>query len=370
MKEWKILEPAKTYGGHLVDHFQHHELRSNNTLFVVVPVSNVARYQSRYRLARQCIAKFAATPNVKVIVVEAAYGDRQHELVDLCKEIGAEHLPLRINSEIWIKENQINLGVRYAIVKFNAKYVGWNDADVEFDNPGWAQETLHQLQHYPILQPWQGAINMSPTGGVGKSFNSVGEQIRRRVDIERADGREHHRHHRHHKHHRHHHHPYSDAEITAKRYNGDPVIFGHCGYAWACRRDFWEHVGGLIEFAILGSADHHMALGARGFYSHSVHSAMKGPFMDECHAWQRKAMQYTHGRVGYVDGFIKHFHHGPMERRNYVGRWEILIKHDFNPHTDLRKDGQGVITLVGKPKLEHAIQEYNRNRQEDSIEEY
>lgn len=364
-------------GNHLVDHITKPELRSDNTLHVVVPISNPVRYQSRYRLARQTITQLAATAHVKLIVVEAAYGDRHHELVELCQQVGAEHIPLRIKTEIWVKENMCNLGIRHAIVRHGAKYLAWVDGDVEFDNKGWALETLHQLQHYPIVQPWQSAINMGPTKSISKSFNSVGEMIRRGVKIDEPimltkDGKVLGKNH-HHRHGHHHRPPEPYLELTpaqARHYNGDPAIFGHSGYAWACTRTFWEHVGGLIEFAILGSADHHMALGCRGYYSHSVHSAMKGSFMEACHLWQKKAMQLTHGRIGAVHGFIKHYFHGPMERRYYVNRWEILIKHGYDPILHLHKDGQGVIYLAGNPLLEHAIQEYNRNRLEDSIEEY
>ncbi len=331
------------HGAHLVNHIHHAELESNNVLDVVLVCSNPARFHSRYRLARETISRLAKTSYVRLTVVETAFGNRKHELREICHEFKLDYIPLRTRTEIWIKENMINLGIRHVIVKYNAQNLAWVDADVEFRNEGWALETIHQLQHYQILQPWQSAVNCGPTGNISKSFNSVGEMIRKgSVGMPK----------------------------TGKKYSGDPYIFGHTGYAWACRRSFWEHVGGLIEFAILGSADHHMALGCRGYYSHSVHSAMKGPFMDLCHAWQTKAMQLTNGMIGYVDGRIEHSFHGPMERRFYVNRWEILITNGFNPITQLHKDAQGLIYLVGNPPLEHAIHKYNRERFEDSIEEY
>lgn len=325
---------------HLVDHITHHSLRSKNTLYVVGVISNPARFHSRYRLARQWITKMAATPNVHLTVVETAFGDRHCELREICAALGADYIPLRTRSEIWIKENMINIGVRHAIIKHDAKYLAWVDADVEFRNDHWAQEALHQLQHYPVIQPWQSAVNLGPTGNITKTMDSVGYRIHQGVS------------------------PFKDG-----KYTGDPYIFGHCGYAWACTRAFWENVCGLIDFAILGSGDHHMALGCRGIYSHSIHSAMKGPFMDLCHAWQTRAMQITHGIVGFCNGRLEHNFHGPMRKRDYVGRWNILIKHNFNPVVDLRHDDQGLIQLVGKPGLEHDIRLYNRNRSEDSIEE-
>ncbi len=329
---------------HLVNHIHHSEVNCDNVLDVVVVCSNPARFHSRYRLAREAITKMFHTKHVRLTIVETAYGHRRHELRDLCVSLGiSDYIPLRTNTEIWIKENMINIGIRHAIVRYNAKYLAWVDADVEFRNHDWAQETIHQLQHFQILQPWQSAVNCGPTGNISKHFNSVGEMIRK-GDL--------------------------PIPVNGKRYSGDPYVFGHTGYAWACRREFWEHVGGLIDFAILGSADHHMALGCRGYYSHSVHSAMKGPFMDLCHAWQTRAMQLTNGLIGYVDGRIEHSFHGPMNRRQYVNRWNILIKNHYDPIHNLRKDSQGLIYLVGNPHLEYAIHRYNRDRFEDSIEEY
>lgn len=323
---------------HLENHINRHDLRSDNTLYVIGVISNPARFHSRYRLAREWIKRLEATPNVQLCMVECAFGDRHHEVTE---SDNPWHLQLRSKSEIWIKENMINLGVKHLLPK-DWKYVAWVDCDVEFRNPHWALDTIHQLQHYPIVQPWQSASNLGPTGGVMKSFESVGFKVHKHgVAIHR----------------------------DKKKYTGDPYTFGHCGYAWACTRRFWENVQGLIDFAILGSGDHHMALGCRGYYSHSVHSAMKGPFMDLCHAWQTRAMQMTHGIIGHTIGRIEHHFHGPMERRNYVGRWEILIRHDFNPVVDLRRDEQGLIQLAGKPHLEHDIRMYNRNRFEDSNEE-
>jgi hypothetical protein len=319
---------------HLSNHIKHQELRSDNTLHVIGVISNPVRYHSRYRLFKEWYERMKNTPNTKVYVVETAYGDRHHEVTE---KGHPNHLQLRTNSEIWIKENMINLAVRDLLPR-DWKYVAWVDCDVEFSNPNWALDTIHQLQHYAIVQPWQSAINLGPDGEILKSFDSVGYKN------------------------------YRGKHHCDKKYTGDPYIFGHCGYAWACTRAFWENVGSLIEVGILGSSDHHMALGCCGYYSHSVHSAVKGSFMDICHDWQTRAMQLTHGIIGFTVGHLKHYFHGSMGRRQYVNRWNILIEHGFDPKKDLMRDAQGLIKLCGKPRLEHAIRLYNRDRLEDSIE--
>jgi len=322
----------------------------NNTLYVVGVCTNPVRFHSRYRLARKFIEKMAGTKNVHLTIVEGAYGARHHELDDECKA-RADHIALHIHQEIWIKESMINVGIRNVLVKYpQAKYLAWIDMDVEFRNPHWAQETIHQLQHFPIVQPWQSCVNLGPSGSISKMYDSVGFNCMKDEAPLKKFSR--------------------DGKDGKRRYSGDPYIFGHCGYAWACTRRFWENVMGLIDFAILGSADHHMALGCRGYYSHSVHSMMGGNFKEMIHAWQTRAMQLTHGVIGTVNGRIEHYFHGPMQRRGYVGRWEILVRNNFDPVTDLQRDEQGLVILVGKPQLEHDIKMYNRNRFEDSIEEY
>ena len=46
----------------------------------------------------------------------------------------------------------------------------------------------------------------------------------------------------------------------------------------------------------------------------------------------------------------------------------MLVDNGYDPDTDLTYDAQGLIQLIGKPRLEQDIRLYNRSRQEDSIE--
>lgn len=336
---------------HIVNHIKHKGVRDgDNRLHVVCAITNPARFHSRYRLAKKFIEHMASFPEVQLTVVEGAYGSRHYELEEECLKFGADHVKVQLKQEIWVKESLINIGFRHVFIKYpKAKYLCWNDMDIHFHNSNWAQEAIHQLQHFHVIQPWQSAVNLGPTGNGSKLHDSVGEKCRQGMPP---------------------YHPVHRPGEGKKRYSGDPYIFGHCGYGWCATRRFFENVQGLIDFAILGSADHHMALGCRGYYSHSVHSMMGGNFKHLIHAWQKKAMQLTHGHIGWVDGLITHSFHGPMMRRNYVGRWEILVKNNYDPVEDLQHDEQGLVILVGKPQLEHDIKMYNRKRLEDSIEEY
>lgn len=319
--------------GHLQFHIRKPELRSDNTLHVIGVVSNLERWNSRYRLAREWIERMRATPCVELHLVEAAFGDRQHELV----EDGEHGLRLRVNTNAWIKENMINLGEKHLLPSGWAN-MAWVDTDVEFRNPMWAQETLHQLQHFAVLQPWSHCVDVGHRGAVLDTHSSFG---------------------------------FTDCNGSRKRnqHHHKGYTYGHTGYAWACTRAWWEQVEGLMDFCILGSADHHMALGCVGESEKTVHSKMIPSFFRRILEWQNRAVRVTHGEVGFVEGRIEHHFHGPKKRRYYRERWQILVQNGFDPDRDLMRDAQGVLRIVGKPALERAIRQYNRSRLEDSIEE-
>jgi hypothetical protein len=271
---------------------------------------------------------------VKLTIVETSFGDRHHELE--CDMPGVDYVRLNTRSEAWIKESMINVGARHVIVKYNAQYIAWVDMDVEFENQGWAQECLNQLQHFEVVQPWSDCVDMGPHGNVLQHFKSFGHQ--------------------------------HQCRIPKQKHPTQPYQYAHSGFAWACTRRFWENCGGLIDFAILGSADHHMAFAMIGEVKDTIHGKMCDSFKNRCADWQRKAMQITHGEVGFVSGMIKHSFHGPKKRRYYRERWEILFSYD--PDKDLQRDSQGLVYLVGRADLEQDIRLYNRSRFEDSIEQY
>lgn len=317
---------------HLQHHILHPELTNDNTLHVVAVISNPARYHSRYRLAREFIARMEATPNVVLYVVEAAHGDHQFEVTSASNP---RHLQLRVSTHAWIKENMINLGVRHLLPR-DWKYLAWIDADVEFRNPSWAQETLYQLQHFAIVQPWAHCADLGARGSIYTTTASFG---------------------------------YTDSTGTRRVQTPNGYTYGHTGYAWACTRAFWEQVEGLVDFCILGSADHHMALACVGECERTIHTKMISPFHRRLLEWQARAVRASKSEVGYVEGRIEHNFHGNKKFRYYRERWQILVEHQFNPDTDTMKDAQGVIHIVGKPKLEAAIRKYHRARNEDSIDE-
>lgn len=319
---------------HLVNHINNHHLRSDNTLHVVGVIQNAVRYHSRYRLFREWVKEMLQTDNVKLHVVEATYGDRHPECKPECDEYS--YLHVKTNSEIWLKENLINLGVKHLLPR-DWKYLAWVDCDVHFRNPHWARESLHQLQHYQIIQPWKDALDLSFDGGVMQHFTSFG---------------------------------YYSAKCMPQApsvHNPYCRPYGHTGYAVCCTRYFYENVEKLLDFGILGAGDAHMLWACVGGVQGTINQQMSDGYKHMSNLWQDKAQYACGGLVGYTPGRLEHHWHGNKQNRKYGSRWQILVKYKFDPMKDLKYDHQGVLKLKGKKKLEHAIMRYNRERCEDDI---
>lgn len=306
------------------------------TLFVIAVCSNPVRYASRYRLFREFVARMKKTKNVVLIQVEHAFGKRPHEVTDPNDK---NHLQLRGGSEyeIWLKEGLVNAGLKHLYATYpNWKYMAWVDADISFDDEDWASETIHALQHYSIVQPWAKSFDMGPDGK---------EEIHSATSFM---------------------HDYVN-EIEKKW--APKAETWHPGYAWAARREAIDDLGGkVIDWCILGAGDHHMAWAFVGDIWKGVHGEMGSEYMRKAREFQELCDKYIKSNVGYVEGTIRHYWHGPKKKRYYVERWDILVKNRFNPDLDFATDKWGVPFLTGnKPKLRDGIRKYLRARDEDSV---
>jgi hypothetical protein len=321
-----------SHADHLVNHITKPKLNGDNTLHVVAMCSNPIRYHSRYRLARQWYDEMLKTPNVIPYMVEVAFGDRGFEVTEAGNP---NHLQLRTSQALWHKENAINLGVRELLPTW-WKYMCWCDADISFRNLEWAQETLHQLQHYQVCQPFQNVADLGFDGDIIGTFDSFAYVSR--------------------------------LGIPMQVRHDQPYRFGHAGFAWACTRMFFENVGGLMDFPPLGSADHHMAWAMMNKVRESVPLKAGPNYMRRCVDWQQKAFRITKGHLGFVKGRIEHNFHGSKAKRFYQSRWELIFNCRFDPDLNYMRDPQGLWLLINNPDFENAISSYLKSRQEDSIE--
>lgn len=343
--------------GRHIDHASQAKIGINpfpDKLHVVTMLSNPLRWRSRYS-NYWLFEKRVRDAGALLYTAEVAFGDRAFEVTD---PYNPQHLQLRTQHELWHKENAMNLMIQR--LPADAQYIAWIDADITFQRSDWAQETLHRLQHYDFLQMFSMAhdlnidneittthsgfmfeymqSSLSPTltamtsGVLGKTSTATDIAV---------------------------------AQLAAS-YGSGLSGYWHPGFAWAARKSALNHVGGLIDFAILGSADWHMAWSLIGRGAISLAEGLSPVYRSWVNEWEARAEQHIKRNVGFMPGSIFHSFHGQKAQRYYGERWKFLINAGFDPSKDIKKDHQGLWQLSdNKQMLRDGIRQYGRIRNED-----
>jgi hypothetical protein len=289
---------------------------------------------------------------LKLLTVEAAFGDRDHQLtadgLQHTVVFGENTIDVRVRSttQNWLKENLWNIGARH--LPQDCTYVLFSDADIRFHNPHIATEIVHALQDYKIVQPFETAADLGPDGEIFDVHRSFGYcHARGWTWRPVADGY---------------------GGYTSKK----PVehAFGnpwHPGFCLAMRRDLLDTLP-ILETGILGAGDHHMCGALIGKAALTLPKGINKNYKKQVLDWQDIASRVIAGNFGYVPGSISHSYHGTKQNRRYVSRWDILVTHDFDPTRDCRRNSYGVLELrdTVSPGLRDDIRRYFAARDEDA----
>lgn len=329
----------------------------DDTLHVVTMISNPLRWRSRY-WNYWGFQHQVENSGAKLYTAEVAYGSRDFEITEAGNP---HHLQLRSDYEIWHKENAINLMIQR--LPADAKYVAWIDADVKFGRWNWVQETLQLLQHYDVIQMFSHAQDMGPEFElVGPPEESFMSKYINSIAIGNIDGGEK---------------PLPlvpKSEPTMVKHGSQcygAAHYGHPGYAWAARRKSLDKLGGLIDVAIMGSADWHMAMALVGKAELTLKRGYAESYNNHIRLWQERAEKHIERNVGFMSGTLLHGFHGPKRKRYYATRTQILNEVGFDPALDLVKDTQGLWALTGRNfQLRDGLRQYSRMRNEDATELY
>lgn len=298
-------------------------------LYAIVPYTNPWRWKSREKHTTRAVKHFMDSGAV-VVLVEVAFNRREFAFADSgldgaaanCGVLGADHkfrhryIGLRSASELWLKENQINVAVAHAL-PYDWQQLCWLDSDVHFVRPNWVGECIHKLQHYDFLQMFSHARDLSPT------YEVLPEKY------PHADGAGWVQ-------------AWKDGKLEGSAY---PPARVFPGLAWAATRRGWDAVGGLLDFAIWGGGDWHMA--------HALVEKTEGMMRNDLHRnYQKMVMQWYHRcrthirqNVGVMEGSIFHAWHGRKEGRGYNQKHALLARIGFDPLRHLKRDYQGLWQL-------------------------
>lgn len=311
-----------------------------NKLHVITMVSNPMRFTRRYELFQR-FRQYMLDQGVYIWAAEIQDGERPFCCTD---KSNPRDLQLRTDTRLWHKENALNLLIQR--LPSDWKYMAWVDADIEFMNKHWLQETVHELQVHKVVQMWENAIDQGP---YGESFGLYHSFMSKYV---------------------------KNGYRFPEKWEKDPNKFGHYqgkeyhpGFAWAATREAINGMGMLMDRAIAGAGDRHMALAWTGKAQFSFHPEAPEAYVRYVMDYQERCAVHIRKNVGYVDGSIIHHFHGSKASRGYWSRWSILNDNKYDPFMDLRTDWQGLLQLddYAKPGLRDALMSYFSNRNEDSI---
>ena len=321
-----------------VIHYDVNEIRSailNNqciedTLHVIAVISNPCNFKKRYQLATEFIKRMNKEPLVTLYIVELVY-TQHNTCFSITDSTNPNHLQITTDTPVlWHKENLINIAVDKLLPR-DFKALAWIDADVQFDNPHWAEYALQVLNgSRDIIQLFSQAIDMDANKDTMNVFNSFGYMVEKQREYSRT---------------------------------GIFKMF-HPGYAWACTRQAYYKLNGVFDLGILGSSDQHMAMSLVDMGKSSMNANVSKGYKNSILLFQEKAKNL---RLGYIPVVIRHFFHGSKKNRQYVERWQILVKHKFDPYIHIVKNNQGLLvpTPACPKELLDDILEYFKSRLED-----
>lgn len=308
-----------------------HVKQSDETLYVILPFFNYCFFQRRTELFEKFVQHISCKKNIRIVIVEGIeHGEKGQLHKNTTNDSILYHISVETKHRIWLKENLINIGIQH--LPKDWKYVAWIDADLGFLNNYWVEDTIQALNEYDIVQLFHTCANLGPEGEIMKVDKSFGYMYLK------------------------------SGKAYTKTYK---YGFWHPGFAWACTRKAYDTMAGLIDWGILGSGDHHMALALIGKVdcSHpgNIHSS-----------YARKLKEYEQRvrplKIGYVVGTIVHYWHGRLEDRKYRERWDILTENKYSPDEDIFKTKGGVIQLtLSGLRLQESIHEYFIGRREDNM---
>jgi|GEM_PF-1148208 len=312
----------------------------DENLYCIVPYFNYVKSENRKRLFIEFINRYKNIDNLKIIVIEAVF---EEDFFDLPSDMEGIYKYLSITTPdiIWIKENLINIAINNLSLKVDWNYLVWIDADIQFLNTNWIQESIDRLQESHIIQLFQHAINLGPNG---ETF---------RIDEGFV-------------------YCYKESGIEYDSNEYYSYTCWHPGYAWGMNRDFYEkakeyNLSPLIDYCIVGSNDHHMALSFIQKSNKSYPSDISEDYKDRISEYENfcKIIELN---LDYINGTIVHFWHGSLKDRKYNERWYMLLDNNFRTYNDISYDTKGLLqyTLKGK-RFNKILMNYFYARKEDSL---
>jgi len=273
-----------------------------------------------------------------ICVVELSFGSDEFSLPE-----EMETLKVNSSSILWQKEALLNIGIK-KLLSDGYENIAWFDADIAFDNTMWHQDIIDTLKQYKICQ----------------TFGKVCKYKWKKVKNGEV---------------------YSDRLYlhgSARYFKDTGMIYskkGDSGFGWAARSEVLAECN-LFDKGIIGGGDaliwygmHYNSLNiAEACNTHPVFTYdfpdYRLAYIDWCKKWSKA----VNGSVGYSYTSLQTMYHGSIKDKKYTDRYDVLVRHKYDPLSDIKYSDSGTIEWANdKLELHKEVSSYFASRNEDGF---
>lgn len=265
----------------------------DKNLYVILPYYNYFNNSYRVLNILRFIEAYKGIRNCKIVVVEGLTADSE-PLKDLSDKI-FKHIKYNIPQKIWVKENLINLILQNHLPK-DYNFFCWLDSDIFFEKQNWVDEAIHLLNENDAIQMFDFCINR----GEKKEYkNKVIGQIA--YELKTCDS-------------------------TDFKY--------HCGFGWGMNKNFYNKIGKLWEYNIIGGGDSIIGRSISQKLTEEDILTNNALSIIYSKTYGEQVLQYykkfKNCKYSFLPTTIHHFFHGDMYNRLYTRRHNFIkdLKYD------------------------------------------
>ena len=302
-------------------------------LWAITSYFNPVGYRTRlenYHIFRRYL-------NIPLLTVELSF----HGCFELTRNDADILVQIHEGDVMWQKERLLNIALQK--LPDQCKYIVWLDCDIVFEREDWLEANVEALHNSVLIQPYSIVYDL-------KQGTDVSDTLQGNVLMQRESM------------------AWKICHGTIDFDSTSTSMLGHYspGHAWAVHRAAVEP-SGFYDAMILGSGDFAMAMAAVEHYDDIVRSyGMNASQAKHYLTWSKKWSQAINGRIGVVEGGLRHLWHGHMEDRGYGRRYASFKQFAFDPYTDIKVGANGCWCWSSdKPELHAYCRKYFESRKED-----
>lgn len=310
--------------------------------------SGSRRRVANFKRFRQGIEKC----EVRCLAVELAFGSAPFQL-----EGGEDTIQLRTIDVMWHKERLLNIGIERLLAEGYQK-IAWLDGDIVFHDKDWPQRLSETLDKANLCQVF-GKVAIVDTA---QDYPLIApSSVKYFLDRDNL---------------------HSQTPNNLPGLIQGCLLWAQSGFGWAARADVLRQQL-LFDKAIVGGADKLIFIASvsdnhsgKQFVSQTYstvyceqcgHRNRSEAFTESFLEWARAWHAAVDGKVTYANLQISDMYHGKRQDRNYLGRRELMYRHDYNPDNDVSIDESGCLAWASdNTGLHRDVESYFLSRREDT----